>query len=722
MEIIVSKNSGFCVGVKAAIEKAKSIPGGCVTLGKLIHNEFVISNLEKIGIKSIETLDDYTSGVLLIRSHGVGQDVYKEIEKRGIKYLDATCPFVKKIHEIVEENYKKGLHIIIIGNKNHPEVIGINGWCNYTATIINSEEEILNIDPKLDYCVVCQTTFDENKYNNIINLIKNRVNLVVNKKTICYTTSCRQKEALELSLKCDIVLVIGSKTSSNTLKLFDICAKNCETYLIENLTDLDSVGYKEKNIVGIVAGASTPKELIEEVQKHMSESQVTKNVVVEDVKKTEFEKAMEEMKQSKISIGRTYNVKVISASEDGILVDCDQPKEGFIPASEVEADGDIYDQKNYNKRDSIRAKHINRPEQGDPNLLYFSSKVIKQADKDYKEYAEKLRQPVFEAKIEKAVKMGLMAKVGPYEVFVPSSQIKRGFVKEADLEKYVGKTLRLRLIKSNKDNSEGEIEIKPRKALYASARVIIEEEAEAAEKAMWEFFDNNQVVTGKVVKFTDFGAFVKVNGMECLAHKSNLSYKRDVKPEDVLEIGKSYEFLVLEINKEKKQVSLGYKQLQKSIYEQTAEKFPVGSTITGKVKTITKFGMYVGIEEDVDGLVPVAEISHKFIKDPADVYKVGDEVTAQVIKIDTAKGKFTLSIKALETVEEAPVEITETDYKASSEKRVAKNLKKFENVEAPKKKTSKKKEEVEEEPTQAYSTNNSTSISVGDLLKNLIGE
>ena len=138
MEIIVSKNSGFCVGVKAAIEKAKSIPGGCVTLGKLIHNEFVISNLEKIGIKSIETLDDYTSGVLLIRSHGVGQDVYKEIEKRGIKYLDATCPFVKKIHEIVEENYKKGLHIIIIGNKNHPEVIGINGWCNYTATIINS--------------------------------------------------------------------------------------------------------------------------------------------------------------------------------------------------------------------------------------------------------------------------------------------------------------------------------------------------------------------------------------------------------------------------------------------------------------------------------------------------------------------------------------------------------------------------------------------------------
>ncbi len=195
MEIIVAKNAGFCQGVTSAIKLAKSIEGGCVTLGKLIHNETVIKQLEQQNIKSINSIDDYTDGVLLIRSHGAGKDIYDELQKRNIKYFDATCPFVKKIHEIVKQSFNEGKKIIIIGDKNHPEVVGTNGWCDYQGIIVSNEKDIEQIDPNGDYCIVEQTTFDVKEYEKLLNLIKIKCNLVANNPTICYTTTRRQQEA-----------------------------------------------------------------------------------------------------------------------------------------------------------------------------------------------------------------------------------------------------------------------------------------------------------------------------------------------------------------------------------------------------------------------------------------------------------------------------------------------------------------------------------------------
>ena len=724
MKVIVAKNAGFCKGVQQAIDLAKSIEGGCVTLGKLIHNETVIKELEKQNIKAINTLDEYTSGVLLIRSHGAGKDVYDELEKRGIKYFDATCPFVKKIHEIVLKNYNEGKKIIIIGDKNHPEVLGTNGWCDYSAIIVSSEEDLANLDPNESYCVVEQTTFDVKTYEKLLNLIKIKCNLVANNPTICYTTTRRQEEAEEISKSCDLVLVLGSRTSSNTTKLYKICKNNCPTYLIESLADLKSVEYKNLNLVGIVAGASTPQELIMEVKNTMSESQENKNVVVEDVKteKQSFADLYESTKKKaeramSIKQGKEYTVEVISANADGISVSFGGKKDGFIPAAEAEAEGTEYDPNNYKQGDTITAKVIENPVPKS-GIFYLSKKSLEQNAIDIEKYKAILEQPMFKAVIDAAVPKGLTAKVGPYKIFIPSSQIKKGFVADPDLQKYVGKELRLRAIKSKKeDDQESPVEISVKKTIYASQKVILEEEAAAADKALWEFFEEGKVVSGKVVRIRDFGAFVKVNGFECLAHKSNLSYKKDVNPADVVEEGKTYDFMVLSVDKEKRQVSLGYKQLQKSLYEEAFEKYPVGSTITGPIKSITNYGVYVLIEDGVDGLVPVSEISRKFVKTPADVCKIDDVVTAQVIKFDVAKNKITLSIKAL-LPEEAAEEVSDEDYATAKEKRSQRVSKKFDSTDAPKKKTSKKKEEAEE--PQTWATDNGLgSLSIGEMMKSL---
>ncbi|MBE5763698.1 MAG: 4-hydroxy-3-methylbut-2-enyl diphosphate reductase [Clostridiales bacterium] len=724
MEVIVAKSAGFCKGVQEAIKLATSIDNGCVTLGKLIHNEQVIKSLEEKNIKAINTLDDYTSGVLLIRSHGAGKDVYDELEKRHIPYKDATCPFVKKIHEIVLKNYNDGKKIIIIGDKNHPEVIGTNGWCGYSAIIVSNEEDIAKIDENGDYCVVEQTTFDVKEYEKLLNLIKIKCNLVANNSTICYTTTRRQEEAEDISKKCDLVLVLGSRTSSNTTKLYNICKANCPTYLIENKADLESVEYKNLKLVGIVAGASTPQELIMEVKNTMSESQETKNVVVEDVKEEKTTSSFADLyeaskkkadKAMSIKLGKEFTVTVISANEKGISVSFGGKKDGFIPAEEAEVEGTAYDPNNYKEGDTIVAKVIDNPD-AKSGIFWLSKKEEAQKAIDAEKYKEILMQPMFKATITAAVPKGLTANVGPYKIFVPSSQIKKGFVADPDLQKYVGKELRLRAIKSKKEeDQESPVEIKLNKTIYASQKVILEEEAAAADKALWEFFEVDKEVQGKVVRIRDFGAFVKVNGFECLAHKSNLSYKKNVAPSDVLEEGKTYTFRVLSVDKEKRQVSLGYKQLQKSLYEEAAEKYPVGSTVTGPIKSITNYGVYVLIEDGVDGLVPVSEISRKYVKTPADVCKIDDVVTAQVIKFDVEKNKITLSIKALLPEED---QVSDEDVEAAKEKRAARVSKKFDNAEGAKKRTSKKKEEVEE-PQSWTNDDGLGSLSIGEMMKSL---
>lgn len=723
MSVTVAKSSGFCQGVRRAVDVAMNMNGPAVVYGKLIHNENVLDKLREKGVECIDDLSLVGDRKLIIRSHGVGKDVYEYLEKNNIDYVDCTCVFVKKIHEIVHENYLKGKQIIIIGDPAHPEVKGINGWCDNTAIIYNGEKNI-SFDPDRQYCLVVQTTYDHNKVEQFINFLQNNIKMLDRNNTICYTTLCRQEECNSLSKNCDLMLVVGSKNSSNTSKLFDISIKNCpNTHLIQTISDLKSVNVAKNTKIGIVAGASTPPELIEEVKNLMNESQ---NVNIEN--KTAKEESFEELfaaqnaKSMNLKPGMTVECTVISANDDGITVNFQGKKDGFVCKDDAEMDGVEYNPANYKAGDVFKAKVVDKNSKSLPKeYIYFSKKEIDRFNKEKSDAIEMLSQPEFKLEMKECVKNGLKGYYGGYTIFVPASQIKIAYVTEADLPKYVGKTLRLRLIKSNKDDADKEIDLTTKKSLIASQKVILEEEQKKKDDEMWAFFEKDKIVKGKVKRFADFGAFVNVNGFDCLVHNSDASYNKNTPASEVFEIGKTYDFIVRYVSRENNKVKLGYKQLQKKPYEIAFEKYPVGSVITGTVRDVKDYGAFVLIEDNIDGLVPVSEISHSYTKNPADVLKVGDTVTAQIIRFED--NRITLSMKALIPKEEKPVEdtvVSEEDYQEAKEKRAKKNAKKFDSTaaaSAPVKKSRAPKKEEEEE-VSSWSDDNTTAT-MADLFKGL---
>lgn len=272
MKVKIANNAGFCFGVKRAMNMAwhelEERENGIYALGPLIHNKQAVSKYEDRGLKTVNDLNDIPSNEsVIIRSHGVGEDIYIQSKEKDINVIDTTCPFVKKIHNIAKDYSEKGYKIIVIGDKNHPEVIGINGWCNEDAIIIKTLDEIdqLNLDVNKKYCVVSQTTINLDLYNSIVEKLSERLNDIVFKNTICSATKERQFSAKELSKEVDCMIVIGGKHSSNTQKLVNICSGIVPTFAIETKDELDINELKKFNIIGVTAGASTPDWIITEV-------------------------------------------------------------------------------------------------------------------------------------------------------------------------------------------------------------------------------------------------------------------------------------------------------------------------------------------------------------------------------------------------------------------------------------------------------------------------
>ena len=285
MEVKVAKTAGFCFGVQRAVDKVYELIGSCpdrlFTLGPIIHNEEVVNDLEKKGVR-VASEDDLRTlpegSTVVIRSHGVGKEVYDHLEEYGLSYVDVTCPFVLKIHRIVEKESRAGAHIVIIGDPDHPEVVGICGWCMGPYTVIRTEQDALDFVFPIDknICIVSQTTFNYNKFKDLVEILREKrydntvLNILNILNTICNATEERQREAKSIAGEVDTMLVVGGRHSSNTQKLFEICKKECEnTYYIQTPVDLDSEMFHHSSYVGITAGASTPKKIIEEVQEHV---------------------------------------------------------------------------------------------------------------------------------------------------------------------------------------------------------------------------------------------------------------------------------------------------------------------------------------------------------------------------------------------------------------------------------------------------------------------
>lgn len=280
MNVMLAESAGFCFGVKRAVEEvyreAKNQEMPVYTFGPIIHNEQVVNDLEQKGVHAlmdVEELKKLPKGVVVIRSHGVSREVIEKIQELGFKIVDATCPFVLKIHKFVEEYSKKGYHILIIGNDSHPEVEGIRGWSDKDRTTVlqtREEAEKFHISSGEKVCIVSQTTFNYNKFQELVEIIQKKGYDILVLNTICNATEVRQKEAAEIAGRVDAMIVIGGRQSSNTQKLFEICKKECEnTYYIQTLDDLDIREFRSIDNVGITAGASTPNNIIEEVQENV---------------------------------------------------------------------------------------------------------------------------------------------------------------------------------------------------------------------------------------------------------------------------------------------------------------------------------------------------------------------------------------------------------------------------------------------------------------------
>ena len=722
MQILIGKNSGFCFGVKRAIAAAENLKGeNNYILGEIIHNDRVINKLAENGLKTINSLSDVDlsdKDTLLIRTHGEPKSTFDFAAAKKINVIDGTCPFVKEIQKIVEMHYQNGFKIVIIGNGDHPEVKGINGWCNESALITEDAAAITDLsDEKI--CIVVQTTYSERKFDKIIENFKYDHSKTVDIfKTICYTTTKRQKEAEYLSRICDAMLVIGGLKSNNTKKLFDICSSNCEnTFYMSDTLNFDYEKLKNFNKMGIVFGASTPFEQFQEVISKMEK--ITEEIITTEVnteepvnevkaaaepdveniaekaeadkkpvsEKSEMEKAFNRIGQYKDwKIGKIVTAKISSANDSGLTISIKDAKQDFELAKE-----DIigeYDKENYKDKigSDIRVMVVKK------NPTKFSERAMAKVLAEEKDIAEIEDGKIFEAVIESTNKGGLIGKFGSYQVFVPASQIKLGFVK--NLESYVGKTLRL---KAEKVESKG-----ARRQIVGSQKVILEEEKRVRDEAKAEkereFFASIQegdVVIGTPVRFAQFGAFVDVNGYDCLAHISDLSWTGCKDCAEVLELNKQYEFVVLKIDEENKRVSIGYKQLQPKPWDSVPTKYAVGDVVKGKVVRILNFGAFVELEKGIDGLVHVSQMSNKYLENPASAVEVGQEVEAKILAIDLDKEKITLSIKALLPEEAVPEE-------EKSSKKGGK---------------AKKSEESSEEELREWKDTQNGGVSIADLIK-----
>ncbi len=636
MEILVAKSGGFCHGVKKAVDTALTIdPENTYIYGEIIHNKEVVDTITKRGIITVDSLSEVPDGAtLIIRSHGAAKKVFDECADRGIKVVDCTCEFVRRTQRIADEQHRAGNGVIIIGERTHPEVIGINGWCGEQAYIFASEDDDFSVLPEKKCCVVAQTTFSKEKFEKIIKIIKDiRGKTVEVFETICYTTIGRQNEAGELAKQCDAMLVIGGLNSSNTNKLYDICAKYCsDVFRMRNSDDLDYNKIKRFKKVGIVTGASTPNAQTQEVLLKMEGMETEAKATMEEV-------VANMDNQPKFKKGQLITATISSADDSGIAV--------LLPLAkkEVILDKDEVDCENYNK-DDFAAKVGEEIELMvvSVNPVKLSQKMIKKVKEEEAMLADIEAGKEFDIPCTGYNKGGLTGELGSYTVFVPAREIRSGYVKE--LEKYVGKKLRLKML---------EIKTERRKEIIASQRVIIEEEKAAREAAKAakeaEFFANihvDDIVEGKVERVTSFGAFVSVNGFDCLAHISDLSWTGVKAVTDVLEIGKKYQFKVLKIDTEAKKVSIGYKQLQPQPWDLAADKYAEGDVIHGKVVRIVPFGAFIEVEKGIDGLVHVSQISHEFLENPTTALTIGEEIDAKILKLDCAEKKMTLSIKALE--------------------------------------------------------------------------
>ena len=621
----------------------KDRTGRLYTCGHLIHNKAVVERLESMGVGMISSLSEASEGdTVIVRSHGEPREFYEEAEARGIRLVDTTCVFVKKIHELVAAADEKGIPVVMIGDRDHQEVKATNGWCGYRAILIGSAAEAAEAAAGLkgsEPMIVCQTTIKQELLKEILDVFDNAGITYDIHNTICNATRDRQESCAELARRVDAMVVIGDSHSSNSRKLYEIAKKNnINSYFIEN-ADKNLLNRLTKYTkIGCIAGASTPEWIIKEVISGMSEN-VNKNMEQNPMMDfmDDIEKSLRLPKPGDIVDG-----KIDQVMGDAVIVNMGCKKDGILRSDEVAMEEGQTLADLFKVGDEIKAKVI-KSDDGEGGIMLSTKRLV--AVENYAELEEAMEnKDVITVTVTRAVNGGVIAAYKEITGFIPMSQLSDRYVENAD--EFIGQTFDVRVIR---------VDTKRNRAVFSRKAILVDEKRKAVAE-IWENLNVGDIVEGKVMRFTDYGAFVDIGGVDGLLHISEISWGKLKHPEEVLKIGDIINVKILSLNEEKGKISLGLKQTQPEPWTLVGDKYQVGDVLEGKVVQIKEYGAFVELEAGLDGLVHISEIANKRVENVFDELKTGETVNVKIMEIDPDKRRISLSIKATLPEEEAAEE------------------------------------------------------------------
>ena len=649
MSITIAQSAGFCFGVSRAVElveKAAAEGKTVVTLGPIIHNRHVVNRFHDLGIQVIDDPAQAQPGMtVIIRSHGVARAVYEALENRGVEILDATCPFVKRIHGIVEKAEAEGRLPIIIGTPSHPEVEGIAGWCRKCCVFETGEElqewaKNSSIPKEFPISMVCQTTSTEISWKNCVQIAKKLFTNLKIFDTICRATESRQTEAASLSAQCGAMVVVGDAKSSNTGRLATICREHCNRVcLVDNASELQPDFFRGITKVGITAGASTPAWIIKEVNKTMSEI-----INADAVQEENFAELLEQSIKT-LNTGDKVLGIVTGIGSTEVQVDLGTKHAGYIPYDEVSTDPAVKPEDILHVGDEIEVFVVRvNDQEGTVQLSKKKLDGIKVWD-DLAAYAEE--KTTVEGVITEENKGGLVATIKGIRVFIPASQ--SGVAKGGDMAGMVGQTVSLKITEVNR----------PRRRVIGSIRAVNAESRKASQEKIWAEIEEGKKYHGTVKSLTSYGAFVDVGGVDGMVHVSELSWNHIKNPAEVVKVGDEIDVYVISFDPEKRKISLGYKTAEMNPWNQFMTSYNIGDVVDAKIVKLMTFGAFAEILPGVDGLIHISQIANRRIGKPEDVLSEGQDVQVKIVDVDAEHKRISLSIRAL--LEETAEEVEEAE-------------------------------------------------------------
>ena len=634
MRLELARSAGFCYGVRRAVQMAEMAAEEgrpCVMLGPIIHNRDVIAYLESIGVGLVDTPEEVPPGTaVLIRSHGEGRPVHEALARLGRPVIDATCPNVSRIHQIVSRAEEGGRQVLIIGTRTHPEVAAIAGWCRRPVVLEGVAElsNWLETAPErrdIPLTMVSQTTSTRFIWDSCVEKAKKECTNLKIFDTICNATCKRQSEAQALAARSDAMVVIGGRESSNTNRLAELCGALCPMVVwIERAAELEPSNLCRKASIGITAGASTPEWIIKEVYDKMSDE----NIEIEESFAEMLEKSIKTL-----NTGEKVTGVVTGITPTEIYVDLGTKHAGYIPVSELTDDptAKVEDLVKIGDEIETYVMRVNDQE-GVVTLSKKRLDTVKSWD-DIEQAREE--HTTVEGVVTEENKGGVVVSIKGVRVFVPASQT--GLPRETPMSQLLKQHVRLRITEVNR----------ARRRVVGSIRAVEAEERAAKAAEVWANIEENKRYTGTVKSLTSYGAFVDIGGVDGMVHISELSWSRIKHPSEVVSVGDTVEVYVISFDKEKKKISLGMKDRSQNPWEVFTGKYQPGDVANVRVVKLMTFGAFAEVVPGVDGLIHISQIADHRIDKPGDVLSEGQMVDVKIIDIDYDNKKVSLSIRAL---------------------------------------------------------------------------